>query len=57
MGVLLFLFTKRGIKTGFQWVSQPHFLHHDLVNAPRKSSPVFASDADAAVANKSTKSA
>ncbi len=59
MGVLMFLFTKKGTKTGFQWVSQPHFLHHDLINPPRKDIRVFGSDAEAvpATADKATKSA
>lgn len=59
MGVLMFMFTKRGTKTGFQWVSQPHFLHHDLINPPRKDIEVYGSDAApvTGTANKSTKTA
>ena len=57
MGVLMFMFTKRGTKTGFQWVSQPHFLHHDLINPPRKDIQVYGSDASPPAADKSTKSA
>ena len=45
VGGLLYAFTKVGLAAGFGIVSAPHFVHHDMVSAPRKSRQVFGSDA------------